>query len=236
MGMIMEEVGKKIHIYRKARGMTLQDLAERIHKSVSTVSKYEKGEIAVDVETLYEIAEALNIHGEQLLWNRQDKSEMAEGKETPSFFRGLSKFYGYIYDGRSNSLIRCIFDILEGGITENRYRIRMYMNFNDFDAYQNCENTYWGYIEHHDAVTNIQLTNQDSAIERASLQILASYLDSETKWALFNGFSTRPMMPIAAKMLLSKNVLKEDAQLLQMLRISKDDLRLTKLYNMFPVL
>lgn len=111
----------------------------------------------------------------------------------------------------------------------------MYMNFKNFETYQNCENTYWGYIEHYDALTNIILTNQDTPMEKASVQILASYLDSPTKWGLFNGFSSRPMMPIAIKMLFSKEQLKEDADLIRQLKVSKDDIRLLKLYNMMSV-
>ena len=112
----------------------------------------------------------------------------------------------------------------------------MYMNYKDFENYKLCENTYWGYIEHFDALTNIQLTNQDSPVEKASAQILASYLDTDTKRGLFNGFSSRPMMPIATKMLFSKTKLPEDEALLQGLKVSREDIRLLKLYNMFTVL
>ena len=91
-------------------------------------------------------------------------------------------------------------------------------------------------MEHYDALTNIQLTNQDSPMEKASVQILASFLSSDTKWGLWNGFSTRPIMPIAMKMLFSKTRLKEDAALLKKLKVSKDDIRLLKLYNMLSVL
>ena len=73
-------------------------------------------------------------------------------------------------------------------------------------------------------------------MEKASVQILASFLSSDTKWGLWNGFSTRPMMPIAMKMLFSKTRLKEDAALLKKLKVSKDDIRLLKLYNMLSVL
>ena len=62
-----------------------------------------------------------------------------------------------------------------------------------------------------------------------------SYLDSDTKWGLFNGFSSRPMMPIAIKMLLSKTRLKEDEELVRQLKVSKEDVRLLKLYNMLSV-
>lgn len=111
----------------------------------------------------------------------------------------------------------------------------MYMNYKDFQNYQNCENTYYGYIEHYDAMTHITLTNQDTPMEKASVQVLASYLDSDTKWGLFNGFSSRPMMPIAIKMLLSKTRLKEDEELIRQLKVSKEDVRLLKLYNMLSV-
>ena len=110
------------------------------------------------------------------------------------------------------------------------------MNYKDFSNYQICENTDDGYIEHYDAVTNIQLTNQDSPMEKASAKILASYLDSDTKWGLFTGFSTRPMMPIAAKMLFSRKRLHPDAALAQRLKISREDIRLLRLYNMLSVL
>jgi hypothetical protein len=72
-------------------------------------------------------------------------------------------------------------------------------------------------------------------MEKASIQILASYLDSEIKWGLFNGVSSRPMMPIAIKMLFSKKPLKEDDELINKLKVSKEDIGLLKLYNMFSV-
>ena len=48
---INTEIGKLIRGARKKRGMTLNELAEVICKSQSTVSKYEKGEITVDIAT-----------------------------------------------------------------------------------------------------------------------------------------------------------------------------------------
>ena len=43
------------------------------------------------------------------------------------------------------------------------------------------------------------------------------------------------MMPIAAKMLLTKKPLTADGALAKELKISKEDLRLLKLYNMLAV-
>ena len=229
-------VGQQIRECRKKRNMTLEDMAGLIGKSRSTISKYEKGEIPVDMETLYMIARTLEAPIEQFLYTLPATlpHPVCTGV-SPSFFHGISKIYSYIFDGRSSQLIRCRFDILsESGSPE--YKVMLYMDFLDHDRYKNCENTYWGYIEHFDALTNIQLTNQDSPLEKASVQILASYLSSETKWGLFNGFSSRPMMPIAAKMLFSRSRLPEDEALIRQLKISREDIRLLKLYNMFSVL
>lgn len=228
------QTGRRIRAFRKKRKMTLNDLSRIIHKSKSTVSKYETGEIALDIETLQEIAEALQLHAEQLLYSPRRKAAVSRTGRSPAFFSGLSQFYGYLFDGRSNSVISCVFDILSETDT-NRYKIMMYMNYSDFSDYKNCENTYWGYIEHYDAMSHISLTNQDTPMEQASVQILASYLESDTKWGLFNGFSSRPMMPVAAKMLLSRERLREDADLVKKLKISRDDIRLLKLYNMLAV-
>ncbi|MGN0293436.1 MAG: helix-turn-helix domain-containing protein [Lachnospiraceae bacterium] len=228
------EIGRRIRTFRKKKKLTLDELSSMICKSKSTLSKYEKGEISIDIETLYELADALQVHVEQLLCCRPQRTAIALSGSRPAFFNGLSQFYSYVYDGRANQLIRCVFDVLSES-EPNHYKIMMYMNFRDYENYQICENTYWGYIEHYDAITNILLTNQDMPMEKASAQILASYLDSDTKWGLFNGFSSRPMMPVATKMLFSRNRLKEDEELLRQLKISKEDVRLFKLYNMYPV-
>ena len=234
MSEISEQIGFRIRTIRKKRKMTLDDLSDIIHKSQSTISKYEKGEISIDIETLYEIADAIQVHVEQLLYCPPKRTVISSQNNSPAFFSGVSQFYSYLYDGRSNHIIRCLFDVLSE-TEDGQYKIMMYMNFKDYKNYQQCENTYWGYIEHYDALTCISLTNQDTPMEKASVQILASYLDSDTKWGLFNGFSSRPMMPIAIKMLLSKSRLKEDAELVQQLKVSKDDIRLLKLYNMLSV-
>lgn len=231
---VSKEIGKKLNTFRKARGMTLEALARQVCKSKSTLSKYEKGEISLDVETLYELAQALGVHVEQLLYVPPERTPIRDSAASPAFFKGLSRFYGYIFDGRANQLIRCVFDVLAPS-EENGYKIMMYMNFKEYAHYENCENTYWGYIRHFDALTRITLTNQDTPMEQASVQVLASYLDSPTKWGLFTGFSSRPMMPIATKILLSKQVIKEDEEFLKSLKISREDVRILKLYNMLSI-
>ena len=58
---LSSQIGKRIKLYRKQQKMTLEDLAACINRSKATVSKYECGAIVLDVETLYEIAGALQV-------------------------------------------------------------------------------------------------------------------------------------------------------------------------------
>ena len=72
-------------------------------------------------------------------------------------------------------------------------------------------------------------------MEQISINILASFLDTDEIWGLMSGVSFRPFMPIALKMLFSKKPLVENSDLIKKLKISKEDIKLMKLYNMFTV-
>ena len=134
-----------------------------------------------------------------------------------------------------NRIVPAVFDVLLLS-EDHRYKIMMYMNFADFDSYQNCATSCWGYMEHYDAITNITLTNQASPMERAFGQVLATFTTADTIWGLFTGLSARPMMPVAIKMLFSKKRLPMDDSLMRRLKVTKEDIRLMKHYNMMTVL
>jgi hypothetical protein len=214
--------------------MTIQELADQIYKSKATVSKYEKGEIVMDIVTLCNVAKTLKVNIDQLLCSEDSHADIQIDSKKPTFFRGSSQFYAYAYDGRTNKLISCVIDVLSK-TEENRYKTMLYMNIDSYENYQKCENTYRGYIEHYDALTNIILRNQATPMEQFTINMLASFMDSPTKWGLACGISSRPLMPIAVKMLISKEPLKEDQCLIDQLTISKDDIRLMKLYNMLAI-
>ena len=235
MAQISHEIGKRIRTFRRARHMTLEELARILCKNKSTVSKYETGEIVLDIETIYDISRALGIHVEQLLYCTPDRVPISDSGSQSAFFSGLTQFYAYYYDGRVNRIVPAVFDVLLMS-EDHRYKIMAYINFTDFSSYQNCGTAFWGYMEHYDAITNITLTNQASPMERAFCQILATFTTSDTIWGLFTGLSARPMMPVAIKMLISKKRLAMDESLMRRLKVTKEDIRLMKHYNMMTVL
>ncbi|MGN0837835.1 MAG: helix-turn-helix domain-containing protein [Pyramidobacter sp.] len=234
MSEISVEIGKRIHRYRKLRNMTLDDLALKIYKSRSTLSKYEKGEIVVDVATLYEIADALLINVDRLLYQKTLKMEPAKTVTAPSFFKGVNHFFSYYYDGYFDIVVQNVFDI-QGKIDDRSFSIKMYMNIYDPVNYNQCENTYSGTLRHFEALTIMQMTNDEIDMEKAIIQIPAPFRDAETKWGLYAGFSNRPMMPIAYKMLFSKTALTISSALRDRLKITKADMKLLKSYNMLAI-
>ena len=233
MDQISKIVGTRVRLFRKERGMTAQQMADAIHKSKATVSKYESGDIALDIPTLYEIANILHVQAEELLPKKDTAPPILSHPETiPYLFRDATQFYAYLYDGRNCSLIRCVMDILSQE-EDGRFRIAFYMNYKDFTQYQICEHTYYGFMEHFDVLTNIYATSRDTPVEKVSIKILGSFQDVQQKWGLWTGVSSRPIMPVAAKMLFSRMPLKEDRALISQLKISKEDISLMKIYNLF---
>ena len=226
-----EYVGKRIKGFRKMRNLTLSELGSLINKTESTISKYESGNIIVDLETLYDISDALKVPIDQLIYIPNNQINPNE-EYIPTFFQDIDIIYSYYYDGRSDELIRCVMEISNYS-KNNKKKVYFYMNFKDYDMYHDCENRYQGYIEHYHALTNIELVNLDTGMERSNIKILATFLDTNLRWGLYNGFSFRPMMPVSLKMLFSRSKLDESADFINSLKISKDDIKNLRHYNMF---
>lgn len=54
-------LGQKIKACRKAKGITLTELADTIHRSPASLSKYESGNVNIALDALVEICTALNV-------------------------------------------------------------------------------------------------------------------------------------------------------------------------------
>lgn len=61
---LFKRIGRRVAYYRKQNHWTQQELAQRIHRSVSTVSRIERGAYNhnIPLATLADITHALQIH------------------------------------------------------------------------------------------------------------------------------------------------------------------------------
>lgn len=58
----MNTIGTNIRVYRQGIGLTLDELAEKVGLTKSTLSRYENGQYEPNYETVVDIAEALDVH------------------------------------------------------------------------------------------------------------------------------------------------------------------------------
>lgn len=234
MSAYTEYIGNRIRTFRKAKRWSMEKLGEKICKSTGAIAKYETGKISVDIETLHDIATALDVDLEQLILYTKPVEQGVTADDVPAFFVGVSRLYMYMFDGRNQQVSRSVIEIgaREAGQT---YRANMYMNFSDYDRYQICENTYSGTIYHFDALTRMVFQNRDTPMEQYTINVLASYLNAPYKWTLNYGLSSRPFMPVAVKAFIAKAPVQETKDFIKALHISKEDIRIMKQYNSMTV-
>ena len=75
--MIYEEIGRRIALFRKERGLTAQELAGRIGLSQGQISRLENGKQGLRSETLLHIAEALGVPPVQFFMPMGEEDETA---------------------------------------------------------------------------------------------------------------------------------------------------------------
>ncbi|CDD92335.1 helix-turn-helix domain protein [Coprobacillus sp. CAG:826] len=74
-------VAKNISDLRRAAGMTQLDLADKIHYSDKTVSKWERGEAIPDAETIILLAEVFGVTSNEILYKPMMKKVHTSKKE-----------------------------------------------------------------------------------------------------------------------------------------------------------
>ena len=236
MADIVKTVGENIRYYRKLKGLTLEQLGARIGKTKAAVSKYENGRIFIDIQTLYEIAETLCIDIEQLLYSDDRVMNTPAGGNVPNFFKDISMLYGYIFDGRDGRVSESVITIGDGrDAAENTYLASLYLNIRDAAHFHVCEYTYRGKLCHYDSLSVFTLQNTSTPMEELKITVPASFMDEPEKFAMFCGISSRPVMPVALKILLCKSAKEKSADLAAKLKIGRNDIKNTKIYNMFSV-
>ena len=64
------EIGQRIRKFRKANGLSQDELAEKVGISVTHMSHIETGNTKLSLPVLVALSEALDVHADDLLFNR----------------------------------------------------------------------------------------------------------------------------------------------------------------------
>lgn len=221
-------VGKKIKFYRKQMHLSIAQFAEMISKSKSTVSKYENGQISIDLETLSEIAQTLNVGIHQLIDFQIETRTLPVNTASP--FSGQRHMHLYYYDGRKRRIVKSFLTINPNG---SDYSCSFYMDIPSFENYEKCSFFYMGSVESYDLVTYVHLVNQANQMEKMSFCILNSLYYQSVSWGLMFGISYRPIAPFTLKFLMSPTPLKNEEITAERLALTSDEIKTIKSLNMF---
>ena len=228
---IDECVGYNIRKYRKANQMTLEELARRINKSKSTVSKYEKGIISLDIATLAEISDCFQISLSQLLVSNKE-DVLSDQKNHIS----TDLLYMYTYDGRQKRLQKSVMEryYFEEN-TGELVKVQLFYDTPDVKEPQNCKALYSGKFLKTGFIETYFLQNQNHSCEHVLISCIDNLSCSNKLTGLATGLSSKTLLPTTLKALLSPIELKEDRALIDSLLLSKEDFKLSKKYNQFTL-
>jgi len=222
---MQKTVGEKIRMYRKLRQLTLEEMAAQINKSKSILSKYELGESVFDIDTMYKMAEVLDIDPALLL----DPISSIEKNDTERFgvFASNTLYVYMVVRDRNVHLLKGMMTFSgdgSGGVT-------FYMQVPDFEHYIDCKILYTGNIVSHPSNIWIHLTNQadktDHAVFNAAVRM--GNKNACTGMAMMTSYSSYE--PGALKVLFSKFPVADEDALIDLLIINRDDIRSIRTTN-----
>ncbi|MCI2062005.1 MAG: helix-turn-helix domain-containing protein [Eubacteriaceae bacterium] len=230
MSSISDHVGKRIRLYRKNQNMSIDEFSAMIGKSKSTISKYENGEISIDVETLFEIAAALDVSAYQLLDYRDEDARISDN-HVRGFFSDVKHMFMYYMSGAPIRLVKCVLEFNQ--INDNEHKVILYNTVRDMDDFYDCRQLYFGDVYYSDSYVNMFMTNQVNNSEEILLTVPNPMAKIDETFGLISGISERYRMPISTRVLLSHSNRYSEDELADKLILNKDDMKEIRKYNVF---
>ena len=237
MSKINQHIGSRIRGFRKSQGLTLQQLADMIHKSRASLSKYENGEITLDVETLYEISQALGVEMNRLTDFQDSKPAplpiQPTGMNRSPFYQA-ERLYFYFYDGRYNRLKDGIINIHKRDDDNGNHEATLTISAvtptgRSSDIY------YSGKVVYSDMLIRFSFVNQYNTLEEDLLYIFNPLELRDFTEGLLCGISSADLMPCAFKCLVTLTPQEPTEELKQHLLITPKELRRWQKLNMLIV-
>ncbi len=220
------ELGKKLRARRKARHLTLSDLANMLDKSVSTVSKYEKGEIAIATNDFLNICIALNIDVASIL-----PSTVAADKGFEKYRTNFPKqLYLYWYNREKNKIGTAVFIN-----DEKSFKSTLYFDVQNPDNIYDCHFVYTGEAILSDASTVFQCVNVDPPFDILMLRLPTFHRANDSCIGLLSTV-TSYYQSVSVKIFASQTPITNPSTLLDKLTFSHEEIKELKRTNMFTIL
>lgn len=223
---ICREIGARLRALRRDRGYTLTEFAEIVHRSKSTLSKYERGEIAVDVATLDELARALDKSAAELFYAGAPGVSFAEAPEER--LEDMQRYYLYMYgahEGRPWVARNALF------LGEGSAHIYAELpNDEDIYAYRSC---YMGVFRKTNSFARVIAVNPLHADDVLMLNYELTLKPSKVFTGFLCTMSIGHWFPLALPVIISSVPIADEAWLKSQLAFTARDLRAFKSVNAF---
>lgn len=225
MDNILETLGKKIRLYRKANGMSLEELAAKVYKSKASISKYELGQTSMDVLTLSEIASALGVMPFQLL--ESDIPQLSSSLSANHPFGKTNQLYMYHMVNQHLYL-----SILKFGPTDEtgQINVTLYHKIDNLKNIEQCTTIYHGYMYNHDVIISFFLHNYHNMVENILLNVAVPTNNTSIMTGMACGLNDF-LAPTAIKVVLSHKPLEKSPQLYQAVSLTAGNLKAAKKTN-----
>ena len=223
----IENIGKKIKHFRKAKNITAKELGDAIGKTRTTINRYENNEILPDFLTALEICNTLNISLDDLC----DKTVHNINKH-----ENINPFNSnliYLYYISKNGII-----ISSIEITENKYT--NYVLMKNGISGTRYKQEYTGVLESNYNTAFICLTNAitNPGLDKFQIEIDLHSKQENKYYGIFLGVSDNTHRPTARKCILTNELITSSSKLISLfdeLKISNkelQDMMLTKYWDM----
>lgn len=234
MSKITQFVGQRIRNSRKRKGYTIEEFSKMINKSKATLSKYENGSISIDIDTLLDIADALNMDLTHLINYKSPKADKTIVLNNSYFDH--SQYYMYFYDGRHKRLTKSVLQLTQSQEKPNKADAILYEGLNDFDNIEECDNIYNGTLESFDATSHATFINQTNKSEKLHLLLMNPMQRGIPAIGLLTGIGNPPIFsPVSIKTIVSRYILEENEVFDKVVTISREELKQYKQLNMMIV-
>ena len=186
---LLEHTGKRIRFYRRLKKLSQDELATAIHKSESTLSKYERGTIAIDIATLCDIAQVLDVSISDLV--DIPKPATLTKSENLGLFGGKEDLYIYYYNKLSKRFEVGLIHMLQSQSSVDKGLIpcHCYLDIPYSGEYDDCTYFCTGNIDHYDTISFLDMDNATMKMDRMRLYIFNPYGRSTKTWGFFTGMA-----------------------------------------------
>ena len=222
------DIGEKIRARRQSLNMTIEELSTALNKSISTVSKYERGTVQISIDVLVDICRILRLDIFSLLPDTMDEEPAGNAERYRKHI--ADRMYIYWYNGDKK---RVQLSVAENN--NHAQRSVLYYDVHDISDPHKCNYMYSGHIYYSDSSTSWVFQNQDPPFDTITLWLPALSKKNSPRIGLLSCISYF-YQAISMKVLASETPVSDEQQLIESLRVNQEDIKNLKRTNFFMIL